>query len=195
MKTLLFLLLLLPALCYAQAKKPVSQQAKAVPRQIPAMNGVGPFKIGLTSMKDIAQLCVSSGISLQSSYSANRTRPSADSTLAFVVPYESEDNYADASPLSSPCPNVTVVYFPKFTIASFEVQDVILRLYNNVLFEVTTSESSELAKAFKLKYGPPVVSTLSKTSTCLYRLTGNKVPLHDQTFFERWYNGNIVALS
>jgi hypothetical protein len=191
MKTLLFALLLLPVLCYAQAKKTVS----APRRQTPSMSGLGPFKIGKTSVADVAALCRSSGISLQESYSLHKTRESGDSTVAFVVPYESEDDYADASSLSSPCPNVTVIHFPRFTVASIEVQELTLRFYNKLLVEVSTLSPGELAEAFTLKYGPPVTSSLTSISTCLYRLTGNKVPFHNETFFGRWYNGGIVAVS
>jgi hypothetical protein len=191
MKTLLLALLLLPVFCYSQAKKTVSTPR----RQTPSMNGLGPFKIGQTSVADVAALCRSSGISLQESYSMHQTREAGDSSVAFVIPYESEEDYIDASPLSSPSPNVTVIYFSKFTVASIEVRELILKFYNKVLVEVSTFSPGELEEAFTLKYGPPIKSSLTSTSTCLYRLTGNKVPFRNETFFRRWYNGNIIAQS
>lgn len=195
MKTLLLTLLLLPALCYAQVKKPAPRSVSSTPRQSPTMNGIGTFKIGLTSVKDVASFCAKSSISLQSSYSLQQSREAGDSTVAFIVPYESPDDYADASYLASPCPEVTVIYFPLLTISTVEIREVALRFYNDKLIEINTSSPGELAEAFELKYGAPITTSLTKASKCIYRLTGNKVVYQDKTFFGRWYNGGVVAES
>lgn len=158
------------------------------------MTGLGPFKIGQTTTSELVKLCASANISLQSSYSLHASREAGDSTVAFIVPYESAEDYPDASSLSSPAPNVTVFYFPAYSVADIAIEGLTLKFYKGVLASISMEGFGDLPAAFELKYGKATLSTLTNSSTCLFRLTGNKTTYKDESFFQRWYNGDIVAL-
>jgi hypothetical protein len=191
MKVALFFILLV-SLSKAQAQHPqATNQAK---KQTPSMTGIGAFKIGQTTPADVARVCAEAEISLQESYSLSATRDAGDSLVAFRVPYESPDEYADASDLASPDPQVSVIYFPEYTVSSVKIEELVLKFYKGLLYEIRTTTPGELPDAFKLKYGKPELRTLATPTSCVYKLTGRKVAYKDESFFERWYNGDIVAL-
>lgn len=141
------------------------------------------------------KLCAAAGMALQESYSMHSDTEAGDSAIAFRIPYESPDKYPDASPDASPSPHVMVYYLPSFTVADIKIREVILKFYDGVLAEIKSQSPGELPEMFEIKHGKPNVTTLVTPRTCLYRLTGNKVTYKDESFFGRWYNGDIEALS
>ncbi len=96
------------------------------------------------------------------------------------------------------CPDLKEYLMPLYSIADIHFYNLKLRFYKNILFEIYWNDSNflenrKLLEALELKYGKPDKEIYKNTISCLYNLTGNRVPLDQYTTKSRWENGNIKA--
>lgn len=195
MKLLPVVFALLPSVAYAQTKKAPAAAHAVAHRQSPALNGLGQFKINSTQVSIIPEISKELGVPIQHAYSIPRLAEFEDSVAVVQVDYEPKEEYPDATNQSNGCPAAKVYFISNYRISDIPIQGMYLTFYNDVLVRIEVQHPKTLTEAFEIKYGDGEIRVDTKTSTCIYTFTGNKVSYKDETFFTRWYNGGITAIN
>ena len=170
-----------------QSKK--ESQTKKVKKQT-NISGLGIFKIGKTEIAiidDLEKELTTKLVVTSDSYELVKAK--GKSNLIFQLVPKNKTGYDQFSI----CPDVKEYLIPVYNIADMQIENLKLKFYKDVLFEISCDSTERLEEALKLKYGEPDMEVEKKSISCIYKYTGNKVTYEDKTFTSTWENGNINA--
>ncbi|ARK10101.1 hypothetical protein A6C57_06970 [Fibrella sp. ES10-3-2-2] len=172
MKHILLFLFLCPSLVYPQ---------------IPKIEGIGPLKIGKTSVAVIGDLANERAATVE----VITDIPLMPNVRGIYQVMASASGEPSAH--ATQCPQTKVYLIGRYEVAGIRLEKMFLTFYGGVLISITCDGNDELSDALKTKYGPPKVTVSSKEITCRYVYGGNEVKNREETISSRWINGDLVA--
>lgn len=175
MKYLLFVALALPVLSMGQNK----------------MEGIGQFKINITTIQDIGQFAKGLGIEVKTSNQILDFTSDGTSTgkIMFVISNQ-EDEFLN-SPFAPVLEKEKVLFMDVLNVSGIKMREVYMRFWNDTLYKIETEGSDELSEALKLKYGNPFVEKKEKPIQCR---SGAGVQYNEKavTYTSRWPGTNGI---
>lgn len=94
----------------------------------------------------------------------------------------------------SKCPLIKEYFLNQYTVSGIKLYNVRLEFYKNKLYSVKCNYGPDINDAMSLKYGKPELNRITKKVNCVFRLTGVKEELTEDSFYQKWKNNNILAL-
>lgn len=91
------------------------------------------------------------------------------------------------------CPSVAEFYINEYEVSGVKLYNVRLEFLNNRLIRVKCNNNKPIRDAMTVKYGPPILTRTSNKIECVYKATGIREEKTEDTFYEKWSNGNISA--
>lgn len=100
-------------------------------------------------------------------------------------------NTYNSTSYSHYCSDTRVFYISRIEIAGIELTDTYLLFYKDTLVAINTDYKSEIAEAFKLKYGEPQLEKKETETKCTLKLTGSELSYTDPMYYQYWTNNDI----
>ena len=181
------------AICLLIIGVSYGQKSPAVHRQSPGLNGIGAFKINVTTTADIELLASKTGQPVMRTQSLQRLNYAADSAIVLeVLPNK---DILDASDQAIACPGYRVLFLPTYKVAGFTLRQVYLRFYAGRLIDIVPEWNEDLNEALALKHGKPYARAKVAAVGCVFVNNGNRITHKAIEATEEWFNGSIRAVS
>jgi hypothetical protein len=166
------------------------KNVKPIKKQSP-VEGIGVFKIKKTSINIIDSI-KSSGYNLVkvSKFGDQYDYIGKRNVICELIPDTTEE-YSSLSDANL-CSKSRVFYIPEMEISGITLNELILTFFNGTLIKIKCDYSSELFKAFELKYGSSTSSQVNQTYKCI--VFGNIIKYPEVTYLDKWFNKDIEVL-
>lgn len=90
------------------------------------------------------------------------------------------------------CPNASMYYVSKYTVANIVLRDVYLLFFNGVLCQLSCKGSNELENAIETKYGKAESSVFAKPVKCFSLAAGNFTK-QEKEYTSTWQSEGILT--
>lgn len=154
------------------------------------INGIGPFKIGKTTIGIVNQIAQESGDSLRS-YDSNYYLDEGRLRIIELISNKADLSKSPTAVLFSP--NTRVFLVSTYRVAGIDLNNLYLTFKGDQLARIACSGAEKLTDALLTKYGEVPIKTTKTKSVCVYKSTGNKLDIVDATYIRRWVNGTVIA--
>lgn len=175
MKQLLLLIFLAPISSFCQSK----------------IDGIGPFRIGRTTIDIIDQIVKEKNVKVKQSSSGLDTYApegyllkKTKNIFILIDPKLGEIKH----PELRHDPNVKIYFIDYFEISGISISKLFLSFYKDTLYSVYADGSNELTEAMTLKYGQPKIESKVSKVKCSNRIAG-EFEVEEKNYTSEWTTG------
>lgn len=146
-----------------------------------SIQGIGPFKIGITTIDIIQKIETDNNAKFVKVYSkeefSNKT-PERDRYMYHIELVRSNDSVRDIIYEASIDPRVRTFYITYYKVNDIAIRDIKIKFFNDTLFYVSVFPSESLVNAIELKYGQGKKKESVMKSDCIDKLTNKNFENH-----------------